>query len=33
METYRERLMRKLGQHNVAALTRYAVAQKIVLLE
>ncbi len=33
VETYRERLMRKLGLHNVAELTRYAVAQKIVLLE
>jgi len=33
VETYRERLMRKLAIHNVAELTRYTVAQRIVWLE
>ena len=33
VETYRERLMSKLQIHSVAELTRYAVAEKIVLLD
>jgi two-component system nitrate/nitrite response regulator NarL len=33
VETYRERLMRKLELHTVAELTRYAVAEGIVSLE
>ncbi|MDA0336627.1 MAG: response regulator transcription factor [bacterium] len=33
VETYRERLMRKLSLHSVAELTRYAIAEKIVLLQ
>ncbi len=33
VETYRERLMRKLSIHSIAELTRYAIAEKIVLLQ
>lgn len=33
VETYRERLMRKLDIHSVAELTRYAIAQNIVPLD
>jgi len=32
-ETHRERIMRKLGIHNVAGLTRFAIAKGIVELE
>ncbi len=33
IETHRERIMRKLNLHSVAALTRYAIAQGLVSLE
>ena len=33
VETHRERVMRKLNLHSVAALTRYAIAQGMVTLE
>jgi len=33
IETHRERVMRKLNLHSVAALTRYAIAQGLVSLE
>ncbi|MBT6630267.1 MAG: response regulator transcription factor, partial [Gemmatimonadetes bacterium] len=33
VETYRERLMRKLDLHSVAELTRYAIAEGVVSLD
>ena len=30
METHRERLMRKLGIHSIAGLTRFAIAKGLV---